>query len=98
MTTIPHRKWAASWMAGARVGIADIRDAFNSIAEPAGFTCSQAFMDMTIANGKEWQVLTFSGIRPDGAPFSIKSGLIASDLAAAARETARVLIAGPPAP
>lgn len=80
------------------MSIANIRAAFNAVGEPAGFTCSQAFMDMTIANGKEWQVLTFNGSRPGGAPFSIKSGLIASDLATAARETAKLLIDGPPTP
>lgn len=34
----------------------------------------------------------------DGTPFSIKSGLIASDLIATARETAKLLIDGPPTP
>lgn len=82
------------------MGIADIRAAFNAVGEPAGFTCSQAFMDMTNLDGKEWQILTFWGRKADGYMFNIKSDLVPAggDLSAAARKAAQTLIDGAPKP
>lgn len=82
------------------MGIADIRAAFNSVAESAGFACSQAFMDMTNVGGAEKQILTFWGRKADGDMFNIRSDLVPAggDLSAAARKAAQALIDGAPAP
>lgn len=70
------------------MGMAEIRGAFVE-ACPPGYDCHTAVMNYDRSSGKEMQVLTFTGIGPDGA-FAITSEAVPpqGDLHAAARETA----------
>lgn len=71
----------------------DLREAFNMVAEPAGYACQRALLDYARDASGEWQVLTFHGIGPSG-PFAITSVPIPGDgdVNAVARQTAQTLI------
>jgi hypothetical protein len=75
------------------MGTSELRDTFNSIASPR-YSCDRALLHYDRADGKEWQVLSFSGRGADGNGFTVMSSRIgpSGDLAAAARETAQRLL------
>lgn len=76
------------------MGVSDLRDAFNSVAEPA-FTCHKATLGYLRANDSEWQILTFNGIGADGTPFEARSDRLraSDDILSSARAVAASLIA-----
>lgn len=80
------------------MGVAELREAFNAVAEPR-FSASKALLSVERAHDVEWSRLTFSGIAADGTAFVVKSALVrpGGDVVLAARETAQTLIA-PAAP
>lgn len=62
------------------MSIADLRDAFNSVAGLYGFACSKALLDYQRAKGQEWQILTFYGTGADGKDFIVRADrALASD-------------------
>lgn len=81
------------------MSIADVRDAFNSVGEPA-YSCSRAQMNYTRNAEGEWQILTFTGRTADNAPFSTQSPKLpgGADLQAAAKTAAQALIDGAKTP
>jgi hypothetical protein len=72
---------------------ADLREAFNSVAEPR-FTASQAFLSYERAENVESQRLIFKGIGADGNGFTVQSDALpaGTDVNAAARATATALL------
>lgn len=58
------------------MGVADLRKAFNEVAEPR-YSCRKAYMHYEPVGGEggagQFQVLTFSGTGADGNGFTIKS-------------------------
>lgn len=81
------------------MGASDLRDAFNSISQPA-FNCTKATLHMEFAHDVESQILTFSGSAADGAAFEIRSDPVRSgaDVNEAAKATAKILINRNPLP
>lgn len=79
------------------MGVAGLREAFNSVAAPA-FTASMAFLSTEHADGREWSRLLFRGIRGDGAVFEVASDLLpgGTDVNQAARQVAQKLIGSTP--
>ncbi len=75
------------------MGVADLRNAFNDIAEMAGYSCSQALMDVEHGADGEMHIVTFIGNGPNG-PFRVRSAPIAadSDMAEACKRTAQTLV------
>lgn len=75
------------------MGVADLRDAFNSVSQPA-FTCARATMSMSRANDTEWQILVFRGTGADGTEFAIQADRApaSADGLQVARVTAQRLI------
>lgn len=75
------------------MGIADLREAFT-VAAP-GYSCARALFGYERLNGKEWQVMTFFGTKPDGQPFEIRSEMLSPgiNLREAAAQVAQQLIA-----
>lgn len=75
------------------MSVSDLREAFNSVASPR-YTCDRALLNYDRTEGREWQLLTFSGRGADGNGFEIVSGKVgpSGDLAQAARETAQRLL------
>lgn len=77
------------------MGVAGLRDAFNSVASPR-YTAQMAFLSTERSDGKEWSRLTFRGIGSDGAAFEIASDLVppGADVNLAAKATAQKMIEG----
>lgn len=76
------------------MGVKGLREAFNSVAQPAA-TCTLALLDYARDRiGKEVQVLRFSGIEQSGKQFQITSRQIRpnEDILQAAAETAQMLL------
>lgn len=75
------------------MGVAELREAFNSVSEPKA-TCNIATQRYERANGQEWQVLQFHGTTSDGGAFEITSQRLAprTDLNVAAKEAAQQLL------
>lgn len=75
------------------MGVAELRDAFNVIGEPAGYSCSTALMDVVHAQDTEWHVIRFRGNGPAG-PFDILSDRIPprGDMVETCHATAKRLI------
>ena len=75
------------------MGVGELRDNFNMVSQP-DFTCTQALLDYERVNGKEWQILRFSGTGPDGSVFDIVSDGLGPgyDLNKAAREAAQRML------
>lgn len=77
------------------MGVRDLREAFNAVAQDAGYSCRTATMGYTKIEGVEWQRVTFSGTRPDGSPFSVTKDVEREgDLLIAARAAATELVGG----
>lgn len=76
------------------MGISDLRDAFNSVAEPR-YTAERAFYGYERAHDVQWQRLSFVGHDNAGQPFTVKSELIRfdADCIEAAKDVARGLLA-----
>lgn len=75
------------------MGIKDVKDAFNSVSQPAGFVCGTATLTYVPVNGEEMQRIAFSGTRPNGDPFSVSADVPGEGgLLAAARGAATNLI------
>jgi len=82
------------------MGAKDLREAFNSIAQPI-YICTIATLEYERSHDVEWQILSFRGTDQAGVPFSIKSGQLrpGTDVNQAARDTAeRLLQQGKPEP
>lgn len=79
------------------MGVAGLRDAFNSIAAPR-YAATLAFLSTERADGAEWSILRFSGIGSDGSAFEVASSRIpaGADVTEAAKATALKLIEGAP--
>lgn len=79
------------------MGVAGLREAFNSVAAPA-FTASMAFLSTEHSAGREWSRLLFRGIQADGAAFEVASDLLpgGTDVNQAARQVAQKMIDGAP--
>lgn len=79
------------------MGVAGLRDAFNSVASPR-YVASMAFLANERSDGKEWSRLTFRGIGSDGTTFEVASEhlLPGSDVIVGAKQTAKKLIEGSP--
>lgn len=75
------------------MGVAGLRDAFNSVASPR-YTCNMAFLANERVGGREYSRLTFRGIGSDGAAFEVKSDLVPgeADVNLAAKATAQKMI------
>lgn len=75
------------------MGVAELREAFNTVSEPRA-TCNLAQQTYTRLGGKEWQVLLFRGTTADGGEFEITSPLLEAktDLNLAAKEAAQQLL------
>lgn len=54
------------------MGVAELRKAFNAVAQPR-YTCRSATMVYDRTEAGEMQILTFSGTGPDGNGFEVKS-------------------------
>lgn len=54
------------------MGIADMRAAFNAVAEPR-YSAHRATLRYKQGDGIQFQILEFSGSDASGAPFSVKS-------------------------
>jgi hypothetical protein len=76
------------------MGVGELRQAFDSVAGPAGFTCTLALLDYQRAHDTEFQILLFRGTDAAGAGFEIKSDPLRanSDLNQAAKEVAQRLL------
>ena len=82
------------------MGTKDLRDAFNLAADGRA-TCNVATLAYERVDGKEWQVLSFSGTDAAGAPFMVQSERLkaGTNVLEAARETALALVdKGKPSP
>lgn len=79
------------------MGVAELREAFNAVAEPTA-SCNQAFLTYERAHDTEFQRLAFSGRRVDGAEFTIRSDLIrpGAEVLEVARQTAQRLLKDSP--
>lgn len=77
------------------MGTAELRSAFNDIANPAGFSCSRAELTYEPHEGMEWQRLTFRGTDAAGAVFVVTSDRLRpeTDVMLIARDVATKLIA-----
>lgn len=75
------------------MGVGELRDAFNSVSQPA-FTCTMALLDYARGHDTESQILLFRGTDAAGAPFEIKSDALRAntDLNLAAKEVAQRLL------
>jgi hypothetical protein len=75
------------------MGVAELREAFNSVSEPKA-TCNFATQRYERSNGKEWQVLLFRGTTADGGTFEITSARLEprTDLNLAAKEAAQQML------
>lgn len=75
------------------MGTKELRDAFNSVAEPR-YTARQAFLTYERTENVEMQRLTFVGLGADGNGFSVASEELpgGADVNAAARATATALL------
>ena len=80
------------------MGVAGLRDAFNSVGAPR-YAATMAFMSTERADGAEWSRLRFSGIGSDGSAFEVASDRIpaGADVFLAAKATAQKLIDAAPA-
>lgn len=76
------------------MGVAELRTAFNDIAEPAGFSCAKAELSYTLHEGVQWQILTFRGTDANGAAFVSVSERLRpeTDVVAAAKQVATKMI------
>lgn len=76
------------------MGVAELRDAFNAVAEPQ-FTAQNAYLSYEYAHDVQYQRLSFSGIDSSGTPFTCKSDPLPpeTNLVLAAGVTANNLIA-----
>lgn len=79
------------------MGVADLRDAFNAVARPA-FVCDRATLGYVSHEGRQWQILRFSGRTAAGAPFEAESDRLDNgvDVNLAARAVAQGLVDGLP--
>lgn len=79
------------------MGAAELRSAFNEIAEPARFSCTKAELGYEHHEEVQWQVLTFRGTDANGGAFVVRSERLRpeSDVMTVAREVAAKLIAAP---
>lgn len=75
------------------MGVKELRDSFNLVAEPDA-SASKAFLDYQTWANVQYQVLTFAGSFGDGVGFKISSDRIRpnGDLIIAARNTAKTLL------
>lgn len=75
------------------MGVADLVEAFNSIAAPK-YAATNATMSIERKAGQEWQRLTFIGRREDGTAFEQRSELLRAetDLNTEARKVAQALL------
>jgi hypothetical protein len=75
------------------MGVGELREAFNSVSQP-DYTCTMALLDYERVNGKEWQILRFSGNDATGGVFNVVSEDLGPgyDLNQAARETAQRML------
>ena len=76
------------------MGVAGLRDAFNSVASPR-YTCGMAFLDTERDTaGKEWSRLRFHGTGADGAKFEVASERVmpGEDVISATKVTAHKLM------
>jgi hypothetical protein len=73
--------------------VGELRDSFNSVSQP-DYTCTLALLDYERVNGKEWQILRFSGNGAGGGSFAVTSEDLGPgyDLNQAARETAQRML------
>lgn len=76
------------------MGVAELRSAFNEVAELAGFTCARAELTYEPGDGVQWQRLTFRGTDAAGKPFVVRSDRLRpeTDVALAAKEVATRLV------
>lgn len=83
---------------GAPMGVAELRSAFNEVAELAGFTCARAELNYEPGDAIQWQRLVFRGTDAAGQPFVTRSERLRpeTDVVLAAKEVATKLIAHPP--
>lgn len=90
---LQRRVALAKRQAGIPMGVKELREAFNAVAEPT-FTAQKAFLDYVQQGGTQYSVITFSGIDDAGTPFEAKSNRIKpkGDVILAARETAQALL------
>lgn len=79
------------------MGVSDLKDAFNSVAEPA-YSAQKAFLSYETKDTIQFQRLKFSGTSQDGTQFEITSDSVrpSGDVLSAARETAQRLLARKP--
>lgn len=82
------------------MGVAELRTAFNEVAEPAGHTCAKAELSYEAHEGLQWQRLTFRGTDANGVPFVQRSDRLRpeTDVILAAREVATKMITAPEGP
>jgi hypothetical protein len=82
------------------MGVAELRSAFNEVAELAGFTCARAELSYEPGDGVQWQRLVFRGTDAAGQPFVERSDRLRpdTDVTLAAKDVATKLIAPPETP
>lgn len=76
------------------MGAAELRKAFNEVAEPR-YSCRKAFSHYEpVESGGQFQVLTFSGTGADGNGFEVRSEAFHPNLSSEeiARRTAQALL------
>lgn len=75
------------------MGVAELIAAFNQVAEPR-YSASKGLMSYLRASDTEWQILTFSGIGADGAPFEVRSDRLrpGTNIVIAAGQVAQTLL------
>lgn len=79
------------------MGVSELRDAFNAVAQPQ-YTAHKALLGYEQAHDVEWQRIAFIGTDQAGNPFTYKSELLRPEthLVTAAADTARTLLSNPP--
>lgn len=75
------------------MGVADLRDAFNAVAQPR-YSCQRATLRYEPGDGLQFQILEFYGSDAYGAPFSAKSDRLrpGTDVNKAAAAVAQALL------
>jgi hypothetical protein len=79
------------------LGVAELKQAFNEVAEPA-FSAQKAYLSYETKDTIQFQRLKFSGTSQDGTQFEVASDQVrpGGDVLSAARETAQRLLARKP--